>query len=811
MKNFKCQTGHVFLYLYLFSALLFLSSCSDKNEKIKGLLEDVEVIRDVNGINHIYAKNEQDLFFTQGYLAAKDRLFQFEVWRRRATGTAAEILGPREIERDKGARLFKFRGDKKEELSHYHPNGEAIVDAFVLGVNAYIKEVRDNPDLLPFEFKVLDILPEFWTWEVVISRHQGLLENVEDELKYARVVAELGAERAKELYYFHPNEPDLSIPEGIPTALLKKDILAPYKSFRKALTFEPEDVQVAHRIEKANSEAFLAFVHEEEQRHEMYEKFDMGSNNWVLSGEKTQSGYPLMANDPHRLHAVPSLRYWVHLHAPGWNVIGAGEPVIPGVSIGHNGQGAWGLTIFETDNEDMRVYELHPENPHKYKYKGEWLEMEKIFDTISVKGQDDVITTHYYTVHGPVTFIDEELNKAVAVECAWLNPGGAPYLASLRMNQSQTWEEFREACAYNHIPAENMVWADKDGNIGWQATGITPLRKTHSGLLPALGDGSMDWEGFLPIKERPHLHNPENGRIATANENVTPPEYPHQHAIGFDWADAFRGDRVREVLDKAGKFTMEGMGALQNDYQALPARALVPHLLNLSFEDSAALEAKDRLSEWDHNLDPNSISAGIYVMWERKLRDRLRNELVPKHLHNDFGVVKMTRVLQWVERPEKIFPSDSKKMMQEILKESFLEALEELKSRFGEKQENWQYGQENYKHAWHRHPLSDLLAEDWQKKLDMGPVPRGGYSFTPAANAYGDNNSSGASFRIIVDTGDWDKTLGINTPGQSGDPDSPFYGNLFPVWSKDNFFRVPYSKEKVKENAFEKTMLKPKS
>ncbi|MFD2203008.1 penicillin acylase family protein [Shivajiella indica] len=776
---------------------------------LNGLEEEVEVFKDDSGINHIFAKNEHDLFFSQGYLAAKDRLFQFEIWRRRATGTVAEILGPRELERDKGARLFQFRGDKKTELSHYHPRGEQIVDAFVAGVNSYITEVLEEPEKLPIEFKLLDILPGYWTWDVVISRHQGLLQNVQDELRYSRVVSLAGAEKAKELYYFHPNEPILDIPTSIPKELLFKDILAPYNAFRAGLVFEPEDIKLGKR----NSN--LAFLSEKEKASKElletleFEKFSIGSNNWIISGKYTESGFPFMANDPHRLHAIPSLRYWVHLNAPGWNVVGGGEPVIPGVSIGHNEFGAWGLTIFETDNEDLRVYDINPKNPYQYRYKKNWMDMIAIKDTIKVKGQADEIHTHYYTIHGPVTFIDRELNKAVAMECAWLKPGGAPYLASLRMDQSQTWEEFRDACTYNHIPAENMIWADKKGNIGWQATGITPLRQNFSGLVVSLGDGSMDWEGYLPIGERPHQLNPEEGYLATANENVTPSDYPYKNALGYEWADAFRGDRIREVLAQGKKFTMKEMGELQNDYLALPARKLVPYLTAMSFEDPALETAKNLLKNWDFKLEKNSIPASIYVMWERKLRQNVSKAMVPEEVKELVGSIQLTRVIEWIEKPEKVFGENPKEKVEILLQSSLEETLKELEKKLGPDQSKWQYGQTAYKHALFRHPLSLALAEEWRPILDAGPLPRGGYSFTPAANAYGDNNSSGASFRIIVDTGNWERTMGINTPGQSGNPASPYYKNLFPIWANDGYFIVPFSYENIQQRTVENIKLKP--
>jgi penicillin amidase len=799
-------------YILFLFILLPLIGCQTtiQNPSLEGLLEEVEVMRDENGINHIFAKNEHDLFYSQGYLAAKDRLFQFEIWRRQATGTMAEILGERELERDKGVRLFKFRGEKSVELNHYHPRGESIVDAFVEGVNAYIKEVHENRELLPIEFTLLDILPGYWTWEVVISRHQGLLENVKDELTYSRVVSLVGQEKAKEIYYFHPNEPNLEIPSSIPKELLFKDILAPYNAFRKAVAFHPEDIKNDYRNEPITFLSELRDFESEMEETLKTENFSIGSNNWVISGNLTESGYPIMANDPHRLHAVPSLRYWVHLHAPGWDVVGGGEPVIPGISIGHNEFGAWGLTIFETDNEDMRIYDTHPDKPYQYFHNGAWLEMTVINDTIKVKDQPEQTTKHYYTIHGPVTFIDSVLHKAVAVQCAWLEPGGAPYLASLRMGQSKNWEEFREACTYNHIPAENMVWADKAGNIGWQATGIVPRRNGFSGLVATLGDGSMEWDGYLPIDQRPNDYNPPSGYIATANENVTPPDYKNTNALGYEWADAFRGDRVREVLAQGNDFTLDQMGALQNDYLALPARTLIPYLLDLDFGSNNSGSAQAILKDWDYILDKNSVAAGIYVMWERKIREQIKKLIVPEEAIPYVGTIQMTKVLNWIAHPGKIFKSSPEQNRDALLKESFELALTELENKLGADRANWQYGQADYKHALIRHPLSLALSEEWRNKLDLGPVPRGGYSFTPSANAYGNNNSAGASFRIIIDTGDWEKTLGINTPGQSGDPESPFYKNLFSKWANDEYFVVPYRYENIKKSMIESTILRPK-
>ena len=794
---------HPHTLLVLIAPLLFYQ-CESHTSTIPGLKEDVEVIRDKNGINHIYAQSEDDLFFAQGYLAAKDRLFQFEIWRRQATGTLSEILGPREIERDRGVRLFKFRGDKASELAHYHPRGVQIVDAFVAGINTYIEEVRINPELLPVEFELLNIQPEPWTWEVVISRHQGLLANVEEELAISRVVSRVGPEVAKKLYYFHPNEPIIDLDPAIPQELLFKDILAPYEAFRSRVQFEPEDI-----IPSARGNGYLLTQSgtDDEVQNAKLDRFAQGSNNWVVSGKHTASGYPIMANDPHRSQAVPSLRYWVHLNAPGWNVIGAGEPEIPGVSIGHNDFGAWGLTIFRTDQEDLKIYDLNPNNHEQYLYKGAWIDMKKIEETILVKGQEPVYTTHYYTIHGPVTYIDTELHKVVAVQAAWLLPGGAPYLASLRMDQSTTWEEFRDACTYNHVPAENMVWADLNGNIGWQATGLPPIRRQFSGLVATPGDGRYEWDGLLPIAERPHSYNPESGIIITANQDVSPVGYPYPESLGYQWSDKYRGDRIEEILRNSTDLSPNDMGQIQNDYLALPARALVPYLLELSFEDDLTKESLAYLEDWDYVLNKESIAAGIYVMWERALRKMIDDKMLRPMVHDFVGSVQMTRVQEWMEHPELIFNTEPEFERNQLMKKAFEKAVHDLKHRLGSDITNWKYGQERYKHVYMTHPLGTAVNKSWQEILNLGPLPRGGYSFTPSANSYTDNNTSGASFRIIVDTGDWENTLGINNPGQSGNPDSPFYSNLFKKWADDEYFIVPYNKQAVVSQAKEQLML----
>jgi penicillin amidase len=799
--------------------------------QVPGLSHPVEIRRDRWGVNHIYAASEHDLFFAQGYAAAKDRLFQFEMWRRQATGTVAEILGPRELERDRGARLHMFRGDLDGEFAHYHPRGKAIIEAFVNGINAFVAETERTPSLLPLEFTMLGIRPGRWTPAVVISRHQSLTSNVTSEVSSVRAMKAVGPEALRALQYFQGGEPVFTLDPAIDRAAFPDNVLSVYSAFRNPVQFRPEDVAPAFRAAASatgpaagsapagsggSGGGFITGSRGRSQlRHAGDEAGpvdprDIGSNNWVISGSRTQSTFPILANDPHRAQSAPSLRYWVHLVAPGWNVIGGGEPVLPGVSIGHNEHGAWGLTIFGNDNEDVYVYETNPANANEYRYQGRWEPMRVIVDSIPVRGSRTETVELKYTRHGPVIFEDRAGHRAYALRAAWLEPGSAPYLASLRMNQARSWDEFREACSYNRMPAENMVWADRGGTIGWQAAGIQPLRRNWSGLLPVPGDGRFEWDGFLPISALPHEVSPSRGFVVTANHYLFPNDYPWKEALHFTWADPYRASRIAEVLGSGRLFSVAETARLQNDDLSLPARALVPLTRGLPF-DGAAAKARDALTAWDFVLDRDSVAAGIYAMFQRRLLANVRDKLVPADARGAVGpgAISLKRVIDWLYAPDGRFGDAPTAARDALVGQSLEQAVAELTRRFGSDMTAWKYGQERYHHALIRHPLSEAVNSETRARLDAGPVPRGGDGSTVTATGNGDNQTSGGSFKLIADTEDWDNSIGINTPGQSGDPASPHYRDLFDLWAKGGYFPVAYSRGKVESVTESVTRLIP--
>ena len=751
----------------------------------------VEILTDCWGIAHIYAKNQHDLFFAQGYNAARDRLFQLEIWRRRVLGRMAEIQGPKALNRDIGSRLLSFRGNLEEEYSYYHADGKVIITAFVDGVNAYIRRVLDDPELLPLEFRLIGISPEPWTTEIVLARIGGIFLNLETEVLIAKALKSISPDKIRMLLNLHPGRPDLEVPDGVELDAIPDDVLKYYLAAREAVEFSPQDI--VHSADRALD------THSNNMgtSHRSKGARDEGSNNWVISGAKTMSRQPFVVNDPHRVITAPSLRYWVHLVAPGWNVIGAGEPHLPGVSIGHNQHGAWGLTIFPTDAEDLYVYRTRPDNPDQYWYREGWEDFCIVQETIPVKGQGNAEVELKYTRHGPILAEDRERRFAFGLRAAWLDIGGAPYLASLRMDQATTWEEFRDACAYSRAPSLNMIWADTAGNIGWQAVGVVPRRPNWNGLVPVPGDGRFEWDGYLPIQDLPHRVNPSEGFIATANQENLPPGYAEP--ISYYWLEPYRYARIAEVLFGGKQLTTHDMIKLQNDEYSIPACELIPLLKNLNFTDSEALVqvALERLRDWDFVLDKASVGACIYVAWQRRLWEAFLDIHVPDDLRESFKDVVITALIQNLLTPDGNFGHDPLAGRDHFIQESFTKAVQDLSARFGPNSDEWRYGQSAFHSITIHHMLSNAVNAELRSRIEVGPFPRGGDKFTVNNTGTDDEQTSGASFRLIADLSDWDRCLGINTPGQAGDPANEHYRDLSPLWASGKYFPVFYSRNKI--------------
>lgn len=742
---------------------------------------------------HIYAATTYDAFRAQGFNAARDRLWQIDFWRRRGLGRLSEVFGAEHVERDRAARLFLFRGDAHADWLCYGSDTKRASTAFIEGINAFVQLTRDDPTLLPTEFRELGYEPSFWEpTDVTRIRSHGLFYNLREEVARAITVRKYGKD-IEELRRRREPHRDLIVPEGLDLDKIPDDVLTVYDLATTPPVFvapQPDDAQGKVLPE--------------------------GSNNWVVAGSRTATGRPLLANDPHRAAAaLPGLRYLAHLSAPGFDVIGGGEPGLPGISIGHNGQIAFGLTIFAIDQEDLYVYELNPENPLEYRYQDRWEAMRVERDTIEVAGGEPVNVEYVFTRHGPVIYTDAEKGTAFAVRAAWLQPGMAPYLGSMDYMRARDWDEFLGAMNRWGAPPENQVYADTKGNIGWKTGGLTPIRPNWDGTLPVPGDGRYEWAGFYDMDELPGSYNPEQGWVATANEMNLPENFPSDRHITYDWYAPYRRQRIDDVLGAMEAATVQDMVDLQGDYVSIPARRILAALKSLNIPDAQRVDGLGMLLDWDGDLRPDSAAAALFEVWYRRhlrpallaravsqLTGRVMNQDVLDGIANKEDLLADARIdLELMESPGDRLGPNPRVFLAEVVPATLTTALADLEQLLGPDRGGWAWGRLHVTRA--NHPLKALLGSLPEDRLSVGPLPRGGSGDTVGNTAYGPNfvQTAGSTFRIAIDVGEWDSSLAMNAPGQSGNHDSPHYTDLFQPWAANEAFPLLYSRESVEAAA----------
>ncbi|HEX7291798.1 MAG TPA: penicillin acylase family protein [Conexibacter sp.] len=751
---------------------------------LDGLGDAVEILVDRWGIPHIYAGGSRDAWFAQGFNVARERLWQLDTWRRAGLGHLAEVLGPAYVERDRAARLFLYRGSMEAEWSAYGVDLDELLTPFVAGVNAYVREVAGGSAPLPPEFALLDYEPAEWTVEDVLRiRAHGRYRNLHSEVARARMLCEHGpaAEALRA-----PLEPDveLVVPDGLDLSLVTADVLDVYDL---ASGLAPSDPLASMRLPGGE-----------------------GSNNWALAGVRTASGRPILANDPHRALPVPALRYLVHVACPELAFAGGGEPMLPGISFGHNGHMAFGLTVVPIDQEDLYVYELDEVGGDRYRYGSGWEAMEVERQTIRVRDEDPVEVTLKFTRHGPVVRESPDRNAAFAVRAAWLEAGMAPYLGSAALLATRGWEAFRSAARHWGGPGENLVYADVDGDVGWQPAGRVPIRPNWSGLLPVPGDGRYEWAGYLAHDALPHEHNPARGWVASANQCNVPPERAGGVGVTFEWDPPFRHRRIAEVLEQAREHTVRQSVALQNDYLCLAAREVLPLLEDLTLADPSASEAGAMLREWDGRLDADSAAAAVFELWFRK---HLRRRLFGHALARAMEPREVERAVDALLADESVVHDAQIDLdllptvggaHETIVEASLSETIAELRERLGPDPARWSWGD------LHQAALAHPLTADAIPPLPA--VPRGGGCDTVGNTTYGPHDlreSIGATTRIVIDVGGWDASVAMNAPGQAGDPTSAHYADLLPRWADDESVPLLFSREAVEAATERRIVLSP--
>jgi penicillin amidase len=708
----------------------------------------VEILRDRWGVPHIYAQSQQDLFFAQGYMAVRDRLWQIDLWRRQGIGRLSEVLGPAFVERDRAALLIRYRGDWAQEWASYAPDTWQIVGAFVNGVNAGIQHSGRKQTA---EFRRLGYEPGLWTPNDVVSRMAvyEMMSNLSREVRRARQLDTFGAAALEK---WQPPDPFVRL--MIPTGLNLRDL---------------------------RMETFAQW----EEATDAVDDLTPGSNNWVVSGRLSATGKPLLASDPHRTLQIPSIRRTIHLVAPGWNVIGAGDPALPGVALGHNESAGFGFTITGTDQQDLYVEQLHPEDSHRYLYKGEWRRMEVERHAIPVKGEGARVVELQYTIHGPVIATDTASRRAYAMRWVGSEPGTAGYLATLSMARASNWKEFIAAAERFKAPAENIVYADTAGTIGLAVTGLTPVRKNWTGLLPVPGHtGEYEWAGFLPPSELPRRSNPPQGFIATANHNILPRGY--RHTLQYEWAPDFRARRIEGLLSASRAWTIDRFAALQHDIVSAPARRLLAVARRWTpAAGSKGAQVLPMLLAWDGRMSADSAAASLFLMWMSRLTAAISDPSSPGLLAN------LDTTLTALEASPR----------HDLLARTLEATVVEFERALGSDRARWRYGNLHYVHLKH-------LVDD--PAFHRGPFPVGGDAHTIHVTAgTGYRATHGASFRMLLDTADWDRSVMTNMPGESGDPESPHYADLIDDWLHGRYHAMPFSRKAVEAATRERIRLLP--
>ncbi|WP_175989110.1 penicillin acylase family protein [Bacillus sp. Marseille-Q1617] len=726
---------------------------------LNGLSQDVEVIRDEQGVPHISAETEKDLFIAQGYVQAQDRLFQMDLSRRQASGQLSEIIGKKTVERDKFFRTLGLKRAAEVSYTAYPDEAKQILEWYAEGVNAYMKEAEEE-GRLPVEFTLLGYKPKKWTPidSLTIGKYMAfdLGGHWHGQAFRYWALKNLSEDKAFDLFP--------SYPEGAPEIL----------SSIKELSIDIED-------------SFAGAV--------IPPEFN-GSNNWVVSGEKTASGKPLLADDPHLSLGTPSIWYQMHLKAPEMNVSGVIFAGIPGIILGHNEKIAWGVTNTGPDVQDLYIEKKHEQDSTLFLYDDRWEEATVIQEPITVKGEEVIPYEVVITRHGPViSDFAHQTDKEHALSLRWtaLDPG-LELQAIININKANNWEEFEKALEDFHTPTQNFVFAAKDGTIAYKANGKIPIRNKGDGLIPAPGwDPDYEWKGFVPFDELPSIVNPEKGFIATANNKVIDDSYPYH--ISHHWAQPYRYMRIAQYLEQKEDLTIQDMKNLQMDQINLHAAEFVPILLrDIKDKDltSGQSQAVKVLEEWDYKDDKSEAAPLLFHTWMNTLSMDMFEKEIPKEMMDLFEgrqsiVDEMLRKAHEGEVSSWFEPFGG---YQSYLQKSLDAAISEIGERYGSSMEQWKWG--DYHKVYFEHPMSSAspLLERFFNSKD--PVPVGGSRVTVQAASYNQDGvvNHGASWRFVVDTANLTEGYHIVGPGLAGHFKSEWYDNQIDAWVQGEYHKT---------------------
>ncbi|MBV9787344.1 MAG: penicillin acylase family protein [Chloroflexi bacterium] len=765
------------------------------NLAIPGLSSSVQIIRDQWGVPQIYAQNEHDLFMAQGFVHAQDRLWSMYFNQLTASGRLGELVGELGLPTDKVLRTIGLRRAAEREWASMDPDARTLLQAYCDGINAFLDANRGN---LPIEFTVLGYDPEPWTPVDSIS-YGNLLSmylagNYRLEFLRARLIADIGEQKTKDLLPAY----DPSTPFIIP------DEVQSYSSMRD-MGFAGLDA-----LDKQLGDAGAMW----------------GSNNWVVAGSRTVSGKPILSGDTHMNLAMPSIWYLNGVHGGRFDSVGFTLPGVPGVVIGHNGKIAWAITNLNPDVQDLYIEKLDDRtNPTKYEFQGQWRDIEVIRETIKVKDQQPVPLNIYVTQHGPIiNNVIDDMSQADPMAFKWAMIGESKlFSAILQMNEAQNWDQFREALRSWRMPGQNFVYADVDGNIGYQMTSQVPIRvPQHSGLVPVPGwTGEYEWQGYVPYEELPTVYNPPQGFIATANNKVVGDSYPYR--ITDEWDPGYRAQRITELLQANDRMDIAANQKIQGDTFSIPANNLRTYMLAIQPQNDEEARAIEMLRDWDLHFEANQVAGTLFQTWywfvfQNTLRDDLNPTLAKDYLdgqyerHGRFHITAMTQIMR---DPNNSWFDDQKtpevETRDDILQQSLGQALAWLKENHGDDMNNWTWGNV------HQVTYVNLLASTgnplfaWLYKVEPIQARGENFSINTGTFTFQDPFSMehGASQREVIDMSDLDSMQAIHSTGQSGLVRNPHRTDMIDKWQNIEYIPAPSSREKVEQNAASTLTLTP--
>lgn len=783
----------VVLVLFLTGAWMIWRSWPQVSGAIaaRELQAPVEVIRDKWGVTHIYAQNSHDLFFAQGFVQAQDRMWQLEFSRRLGSGRLSEFLGPDTVGIDRFVRVVGLRRAAQRDWERMNGDDRAALEAFAEGINTYLNQNRSK---LTVEFRMLGVDPEPWTpldsLVIVKLMSWTLSENASIQISRARIIAKSQDAVAKQLLPPYSEQSPMIIPQDTHNY---KQLLESIKSVAKTLgTAGPTK----------------------------------GSNSFVIAGDRTTTGRPLLGNDTHLDLFLPSVWYASSLHGGGYDTVGYSLAGTPGISIGHNQRIAWGLTDLVADVQDFYLEKLDDEtDPKSYEVNGQWLPLVYVEEQIKVKDAPTVALRIAHTRHGPlVNNWIRRFKDSRPLSLAWSAGDSDSLIQSiLLLNRANNWNEFRHALSLWNGPNISFVYADVDGHIGYQTAGRIPVRAPiDQGIVPVVGwTNEYDWNGYVPFEGLPQLFNPSDGLIVTANQKPVADDYPYQ--LGYEFADPYRAIRLNQLLSVHKQISIDDAKSIMGDTYHLPAESLRPYLVNIKPANDLQAQAMDELRAWNLKCDPDQVGAAIYQVWYRFLvedtvKDELGPELTEEYL--EFYWIHGPVMLKLInEGTSSLFDDTSTSPVEtrdDILRRSLSNAVAWLSQRYGPNPKDWTWGRLHTMSIVHR-PFGMADIPVVSKLFSYGPIEAPGcdrftvnaawFTWDEPDRPYGAN--AGTSQRIIMDVNDWDRSVAINSSGQSESLFHKHRADQIPMWQNLQYHPLLFTRKAIETEADSFLKLEP--